>query len=159
MDRQKNSPPPSITDIIALANSRSRVETDEFPYLNISEKDQLIRSRSERQLDLNSAASGYGHELYCPEGIPVETALFALLGAAALSFGFLFMEITMITGGRKRKKREVNASNEDLLDEVLMNFSGIPSTFFWKGMLLTMCCMVILAWHVACILIFDDTIH
>ena len=152
MDRHTNSSPPSIIDILALAHPRSRIETDEFPYLNISEKDQFIQSRSDRQLDLDSAAdSGYGHELYCPEGIPVETALFALLGAAALSFGFLFMAITMITGGRKRKKREVNASHENLLDEVLMNFSGITSTFAWQGMLLIVCCMVLLAWHVACI--------
>ena len=149
MNRHNDSSPLSITDIIGISRLRSSTETAEFPYRNISENDQFIISRSERQLDLDSAASGYGHELYCPEGIPVETALFALLGAAALSFGVLFMAITMITGRRKRKKREVDAYNEDLLDELLMNSSGIISMFAWQGMLLMMFSMLISVWHVA----------
>ena len=74
-------------------------------------------SRSGRQLDLDSAASGYGNDYYCPEGIPVETALFMLLGALGLAFGILFRAITFITGAarRKRRKRDMSSKGE-LLD-------------------------------------------
>ena len=61
------------------------------------------RIRIERQADLSGTASGYG-DYYCPEGIPIETALFCLLGAFGLAFGALFRAITLITGGRRRKR-------------------------------------------------------
>ena len=107
----------------------------------IFENNQLILPRSEKQLDLESAASGdlegaasgYGHEVYCPEGIPVETALFALLGAAAISFGILFMEITMITGA-KRKKRALTSSNDVDVGPESGYFVGLAD-FAWQGML------------------------
>ena len=63
-------------------------------------------SRETRQADLAGALSGYGHKVeYCPEGIPVEQALFAILASFAAAFGFLFRAITMATATRRRKKR------------------------------------------------------
>ena len=61
------------------------------------------RPRFERQADLAGTASGYG-DYYCPEGIPVETALFCLLGAFGLAFGILFRAITLKTGGRRKRR-------------------------------------------------------
>ena len=106
----------------------------------IFENNQAILPRSGKQIDLESAASGdlegaasgYGHEVYCPEGIPVETALFALLGASAIAFGILFMEITMITGA-KRKKREVTASNDVTVISESGYFNGLAD-LAWQGM-------------------------
>ena len=58
-----------------------------------------------RPNDLNVAASGYGYSdnYYCPDGIPVEAALFAVLAAFAVAFGILFRAITAITGGRRKR--------------------------------------------------------
>ena len=106
----------------------------------IFENNQAILPRSGKQIDLESAASGdlegaasgYGHEVYCPEGIPVETALFALLGASAIAFGILFMEITMITGA-KRKKREVTTSNDVTVISESGYFNGLAD-LAWQGM-------------------------
>ena len=73
---------------------------------------QQGNDRVERQADLAVAASGYGTSSYCPEGIPVETALFAILSAFAVAFGILFTAITMITmGGRRKKRRSVGTSS------------------------------------------------
>ena len=106
----------------------------------IFENNQAILPRSGKQIDLESAASGdlegaasgYGHEVYCPEGIPVETALFALLGASAIAFGILFMEITMITGA-KRKKREATSSNDVTVISENGYFNGLADVA-WQGM-------------------------
>ena len=58
-------------------------------------------SRQSRQADLYGAASsGYGS--YCPEGIPVEQAIFAILAAFGVAFGVLYRAITM---GRRRRRR------------------------------------------------------
>lgn len=69
---------------------------------------ETVLSREIRQADLGGAASGYGHhkEIYCPEGVPVEQALFALLAAFGASFGFLFRAVTLITGGRRKRSAE-----------------------------------------------------
>ena len=90
-----------------------------------------IDPRSERQLDLEPAASGYGHDHYCPEGIPVETALFAILAAAGLSFGALFMAITKITA-RKRRKRD-NAFDYVGFRDYKMDFYEILTSLAWQG--------------------------
>lgn len=58
-------------------------------------------ARSERQVDLAGAASGYGS--YCPEGIPVETAIFGLLGAFGVAFGVLYRAVTLKTARRRRR--------------------------------------------------------
>lgn len=65
-------------------------------------------SREVRQTDLGGAASGYGHhhEIYCPEGVPVEQAIFAILAAFGASFGFLFRAVTLITAKRKKRSAE-----------------------------------------------------
>lgn len=61
-------------------------------------------SRDTRQADLDGAYSGYGpQEIYCPEGIPIEQALFGVLAAFGASFGFLFRAVTIKTGGRRKR--------------------------------------------------------
>ena len=91
----------------------------------------VVDSRSERQLDLEPAASGYGNDHYCPEGIPVETALFAILAAAGLSFGALFMAITKITA-RKRRKRGTAFDYVGFKDEK-MDIYKILNSLAWQG--------------------------
>ena len=92
----------------------------------------VVDSRSERQLDLEPAASGYGHDHYCPEGIPVETALFAILAAAGLSFGALFMAITKITA-RKRRKRDMDTAFDYVGFNDKMDFYEILPSLAWQG--------------------------
>ena len=91
-----------------------------------------IRSRSERQADLTGAASGYG-EYYCPEGVPVETALFAILAAFGVAFGAIWRAITLQTGGRRRKRssKEPNSENDTSTSSALENFSDL----LWSGRL------------------------
>ena len=92
-----------------------------------------IDPRSERQLDLEPAASGYGHDHYCPEGIPVETALFAILAAAGLSFGALFMAITKITA-RKRRKRDMDTAFDYVgFKDDKMDIYEILTSLAWQG--------------------------
>ena len=64
-----------------------------------------MQIRERRQLsDSLGAMSGYGHKIiYCPEGIPVELAIFSILAAFAVSFGILFRAASL--AGRRRKKR------------------------------------------------------
>ena len=93
----------------------------------------VIDSRSERQLDLEPAASGYGNDHYCPEGIPVETALFAILAAAGLSFGALFMAITKITA-RKRRKRDMDTVFDYVgFKDDKMDIYEILTSLAWQG--------------------------
>ncbi len=68
-----------------------------------------VLSREARQSDLAGAYSGYGS--YCPEGIPVETAIFAILGAFGVAFGVLYRAVTLITGGRRRRRREAGSGS------------------------------------------------
>ena len=83
--------------------------------------------------DLSVAASGYGHsgyghETYCPEGVPVEAALLAILGAFGAAFGVLYTAITMITAA-KRKKR---SSDSDYSDDVIEAEDMLSDTV-WLG--------------------------
>ena len=71
-------------------------------------------------------------EYYCPEGIPVETALFAVLAAAGLSFGVLFMAITMITGMKRRKRGTPSLESEN--GYALPIYSEMFSQVLWEGM-------------------------
>ena len=128
MERYNYTNSSSIADAIKTQYFKSYGKKNKFEKFIFENNEP----RSEKQLDLESAASGYGHELYCPEGIPVETALFALLGAAALSFGILFMEITMITGA-KRKKRDTRTSYDNI-DETENDYFIRLTDIAWKGM-------------------------
>ena len=93
----------------------------------------VAHSRTERQLDLEPAASGYGNDHYCPEGIPVETALFAILAAAGLSFGALFMAITKITA-RKRRKRDMDTAFDYVgFKDDKMDIYEILISLAWQG--------------------------
>ena len=139
MQRYNYTHSSSISDAIKEQYFKNEVKRNDFERF-IFENNQAILPRSEKQIDLESAASGdlegaasgYGHEVYCPEGIPVETALFALLGASAIAFGILFMEITMITGA-KRKKREVTTSNDVAVTSETGYFNSLVD-LAWQGM-------------------------
>ena len=88
-----------------------------------------VRFRPKRQADLTGAASGYG-EYYCPEGIPVETALFAILAAFGLAFGIIWRAITLQTGGRrKRSANDSNIKNDTSISPALGYFSDL----LWSG--------------------------
>ena len=81
-------------------------------------------SRSERSAFDQSGAfsSGYGPMIeYCPEGVPVEQAIFGILAAFGASFGFLYRAVTMTTGGRKRRSLRADTDlDED--DEANLSF-------------------------------------
>ena len=101
---------------------------------NLGEKPDLdpVLEREPRQADLAGAYSGYGS--YCPEGIPVETAIFAILGAFGVAFGVLYRAVTLITGGRRRRKRSFvdrESSPKTVWDEM----SGKLADIFWWGRL------------------------
>lgn len=128
MERYNYTDSSSIADAIKTQYFKNYGKSNKFEKFIFKNNEP----RSEKQLDLESAASGYGHELYCPEGIPVETALFALLGAAALSFGILFMEITMITGA-KRKKRDTRISYDNIHEPENDYFIRLTDVV-WQGM-------------------------
>ena len=84
-------------------------------------KDEI--EREGKQMDLTAAASGYGS--YCPEGIPVETAIFGILGAFGVAFGILYRAVTIKTGGR-RKRRDTAGELVDRKDKL--------ADFVWYGM-------------------------
>lgn len=83
----------------------------------VTDSNALSRAaRSAYDDDSAGALSGYGyghhgHNDYCPEGVPIEQALFAILAAFAASFGFLYRAITLITQGRRRKRSEQGPSS------------------------------------------------
>ena len=73
----------------------------------IYQRPEDVLSREVRQT--GSFSSGYGHDKieHCPEGIPVEQAVFAILAAFAAAFAALFRALTQATmaaaGGRKKR--------------------------------------------------------
>lgn len=89
-------------------------------------------SRQVRQAEDMSGAYSSGYGDYCPEGIPVEQAIFGILAAFAASFGFLFRAITQITNpARKRRdlRTGVNPPAESLLERVQTEGADM----FWWG--------------------------
>ena len=60
------------------------------------------------------------------------TALFAVLAAAGLSFGVLFMAITMITGMKRRKRGTPSLESEN--GYALPTYSEMFSQVLWEGM-------------------------
>ena len=115
-----------------MENNSSSLQANETDDRTVNISNEHLY-RVVRQVDLDVAGSGYGHsEYYCPEGVPVETALFAVLGAAGLAFGILFMAVTMITmPPGKRKKRGIHSSNSD---ENGAPISVVFSDLMWEGM-------------------------
>jgi len=93
-----------------------------YTYTTLS-KEEVQSERSGKQADLSAAASGFGG--YCPEGIPVETAIFGILGAFGVAFGVLYRAVTIKTGGRRKRR--------DTKDEVVSPLDKI-SDFFWMGL-------------------------
>ena len=90
--------------------------------------DEIINIRVERQADLQGAFSGGGG--YCPDGIPVETAILGLLGAFGVAFGVLYRALTITTGGRKKRNISVGIEPQSLLDEIANHIADL----YWWGM-------------------------
>ena len=132
--RRNSNENSSITNVNKTNTLKNATSGSEITNLNkmLSESNETGLSRSVRQADQVIAASGSGGGYYCPEGIPVETALFALLGAFALAFGILFMAITKITG-RRRKRRGAHPYEYNV-KEAALNYSDIFSDLVWQGM-------------------------
>ena len=95
--------------------------------------------REGRATDLAaSGTSGYGHGHkveYCPEGIPLEQALFLALAAFAASFGILYRAVTMALG-RKRRKRSDDGDEGSAWYEVIQDRLG---DILWSGMCVCLC--------------------
>ena len=70
-----------------------------------------------------SAASGY-ESSYCPEGIPIEQAIFGILGAFGVAFAVLYTAVTMKTA-RRRKRSEIESEDVSVEDQL--------SDFIWHG--------------------------
>ena len=71
----------------AAASSADIAQTDFAAYgprYPLPDESAVAHSRQTRE-DLAGAFSGYGHTGYCPEGIPVEQAIFGILAAFAAS--------------------------------------------------------------------------
>ena len=90
--------------------------------------DEIVNSRVERQADLQGAFSSGGG--YCPEGIPVETAIFAALAAFGVAFGILYRAVTVTTGGRKKRDASGDDKPVSLMDEIGDHVADL----FWWGM-------------------------
>ena len=90
--------------------------------------DEIINIRVERQADLQGAFSSGGG--YCPDGIPVETAILGLLGAFGVAFGVLYRALTITTGGRKKRNISVGIEPQSLLDEIANHIADL----YWWGM-------------------------
>ena len=90
--------------------------------------DEIINIRVERQADLQGAFSSGGG--YCPDGIPVETAILGLLGAFGVAFGVLYRALTITTGGRKKRNVSVGIEPQSLLDEIANHIADL----YWWGM-------------------------
>ena len=74
-------------------------------------------NNKKKAVDLSVAgSSGYGY--YCPEGIPAEAALLATLGAFAVAFGVLYMEVTMATARRKRNTSNKSLYHQHIFDSI-----------------------------------------
>ena len=119
----------TVSDFKGLDSPEFKIRNDSYlePYpTHVASEGENNISRMRR--DDSYGSSGYGAHSYCPEGIPVETALFAITGAAALAFGILFMAITMITMMGRRRRREI--SNEI---ESPVSFSGVLSDLIYQG--------------------------
>ena len=84
-----------------------------------------------------SGTSGYGHGHhkieYCPEGIPLEQAIFLALAAFAASFGVLYRAVTMALGKKRRKRSDGEA--DVAWYEVIQDRVG---DILWSGMFV--CC-------------------
>ena len=119
----------TVSDFKGLHSPELKISNDSYlnPYpSHVASEGENTISRLRR--DDSYGSSGYGAHSYCPEGIPVETALFAITGAAALAFGILFMAITMITMMGRRRRRETSNENESPV-----SFSGVLSDLIYQG--------------------------
>ena len=90
--------------------------------------DEVANRRVERQADLQGAFSSGGG--YCPEGIPVETAIFAALAAFGVAFGVLYRALTIAQGGRKKRDISAGIKPQSVMDEIANNLADL----YWWGM-------------------------
>lgn len=101
-------------------------------YQVIEASDTLSRTKRD---DLSGALSGYGHHgHYCPEGIPVEQAIFGLLAAFAGSFGFLFRTVTMITARRKKRSLNPDGTISTESENPVQEIFDQGADLLWSGM-------------------------
>ena len=91
---------------------------------NYSHTSWTASNRKGKQLDLQAAASGYGS--YCPEGIPVEQAIFGILAAFGVAFGVLYRAVTLKTNAR-RKRRDIKPE-----DDIVKTRNKLAD-FLWMG--------------------------
>ncbi len=95
-----------LVPVAALASAAGHLASVDGP--------AAAHSRPERDL-LGSASYGHKDEvIYCPEGIPIKQALYALSAAATAALGFLYRAITMATGRRRRRRQaELSSGGSD----------------------------------------------
>ena len=74
-----------------------------------------LLARQSRQADSHAAMSGYGHHkiIYCPEGVPVEQAIFGILAAFGASFALLFRAVSLARRKRRKRRRSANEMQEE----------------------------------------------
>ena len=82
--------------------------------------------------DAYGAASGGGHSS-CPEGIPVELALLSILAAFGVAFGVLYMALTVVTGGRKKRSVTGEEADEAGDEEGGVGMAFQFADLFWFG--------------------------
>jgi len=75
-----------------------------------SSEARQYESEGHSPYDLYGALSGYGGD--CPEGIPVEFGLLAILAAFGVAFGVLYVALTMTVGKRKKRSEESDGTCE-----------------------------------------------
>lgn len=111
--------------------------------ISISSSSQLLARQARQADDSYGALSGYGHHkiIYCPEGVPVEQAIFGLLAAFAASFGLLFRAVSL-AGRKRRRKRAVNETHQQYQQYLaaeeegwLQELMAMLSDLYWWGRL------------------------
>ena len=92
-------------------STHQKLQQEQQPYS--SDASSKLLARESRQADSYGAMSGYGHHkiIYCPEGVPVEQAIFGILAAFGASFALLFRAVSL--GRRKRRKRAAGESFQE----------------------------------------------
>ena len=93
-----------------------------------------VEQRTGKQLYGSYGHSGHGGGYEDCEGIDIGLLLTALLGIG-VGFFTLFTKITMITGGGRRKKRDIDQVKEDI-DPVSVIVGSLSDAIYGGKMLL-----------------------
>ena len=93
--------------------------------MSLTKFDSSISMFSHQRQARSIMSAVYGPSAYgCPEGIPIEQALFGILAAFGASFGVLFTAVTQATQKRKRRS---SPQEEDI------EFMEIIEDLAWLG--------------------------